>query len=88
MVVPAPTGTQVGTYFWVQRLGNVPNVKAIATATANVQLYSVSTLSGAISAVNGGTGTTYQINGLVISLATGSVAGPNTGIANWPVVGT
>ena len=88
MVVPAPTGTQVGTYFWVQRLGNVPNVKSIATGTANVQLYSVSTLAGSVSAVTGGTGTTYQVNGLVISQATGSVAGPNTGIANWPVVGT
>ena len=87
LVVPAPSGTQTGAYFWVQRAGNIPNVSCIATATAAVQLYSVPTLAGAVTAVNGGTGTAYQINGLVISQATGSVAGPNTGIANNIVAG-
>lgn len=88
LFVPAPSGTQRGTYFWVQRAGNAPNVKCIATATIQVQLYSVATVAGAVSAAAGGSATTYQVNGIVISQATGSVAGPNTAILNYPVVGT
>lgn len=88
MVVPAPSGTQTGTFFWVQRAGNVPNVKTLATTTASVQLYSSATLAGVVTGAAGGAATTYQINGLVISVATGSAAGPNSGIANNIVVGT
>lgn len=88
LVVPAPTGTQTGSYFWVQRAGNAPNIKSIATGTIQVQLYGVATVAGAVSAAAGGSGTTYQVNGLVLSQATGSVAGPNTGILNYPTVGT
>ena len=88
MVVPAPSGTQTGSFFWVQRLGNVPNIKTLATTTASVQLYTSATLGGVVTGAAGGAATTYQVNGLVISQATGSAAGPNTGIANWPVVGS
>jgi len=87
MVVPAPSGTQQGCYFWVQRAGNIPNVKTAASTTKNAQLYSSATVAGQVSSTAGGAATTYQINGLVISQATGSTAGPNTAVANYPVVG-
>jgi hypothetical protein len=87
MAVPAPTGTQKGAYFWVQRAGNAPNVKTAASTTKNAQLYSSATVGGIVSSTAGGAGTTYQINGLVISQATGSTAGPNTAVLNYPVVG-
>lgn len=86
--VPAPTGTQTGSYFWVQRAGNIPNVKSAASTTKNAQLYSSATTGGIVTSTAGGAATTYQINGLVVSQATGSVAGPNTAIANYPVIGT
>lgn len=88
MVVPAPSGTQKGTYFWVQRAGNVPNIRTAASTTKDAQLYSSATTGGIVSSSAGGAGTTYQINGLVVSQATGSTAGPNTAIANYPVVGS
>lgn len=87
MAVPAPTGTQTAAYFWVQRAGNAPNVKSAASTTKNAQLYSSATVGGIVSSTAGGAGTTYQINGLVISQATGSTAGPNTAVLNYPVVG-
>ena len=87
MVVPAPTGTQKGQYFWIQRAGNAPNVKTAASTTKNAQVYSSATTAGIVSSTAGGAGTTYQINGLVISQATGSAAGPNTAVLNYPVVG-
>lgn len=88
MIVPAPSGTQKGMYFWVQRSGNVPNVRTAASTTKDAQLYSSATTGGIVSSSAGGAGTTYQINGLVISQATGSTAGPNTAVANYPVIGT
>lgn len=87
MVVPAPTGTQTGTFFWVQRAGNCPNVKTLATTTKLAQLHSIATVAGTLFSTGGGTNTTYQVNGIVISNATGSAAGPNTAILNYPVVG-
>lgn len=87
MVVPAPTGTQTGAYFWVQRAGNCPNVKTLASTTKNAQLHSIATVAGALFSTGGGTNTTYQVNGIVISNATGSAAGPNTAVLNYPVVG-
>jgi hypothetical protein len=87
MVVPAPSGTQKGMYFWVQRAGNVPNLRTAATTTQNAQLHTSATVGGIVSSSGGGAGTTYQINGLVVSQAQGSTAGPNTAVANWPVVG-
>lgn len=87
MVVPAPSGTQTGTFFWVQTHGNAPNVKTAASTTKNAQLYSSATVAGIVSSTAGGAATTYQINGLVISQATGSTAGPNTAVLNFPYVG-
>lgn len=87
MVVGAPSGTQTGSYFWVQRAGNCPNVLCIATATLNTLLHSVATVAGAVSAAAGGSGTTYQLNGIVVSQTTGSVTGPNTAVLNFPTVG-
>jgi hypothetical protein len=88
MVVPAPASPQTGTYFWTQVAGNCPNVKTIASTTANVLLFSSPTVAGALAPSGGGPGTTYQVTGVVISQAAGSVAGPNTAILNNPVVGT
>jgi len=87
VAIPAPVSPQTGTYFWAQRAGNVPNVKSAASTTKNAQLYSSATTAGIVSSSAGGAGTTYQVNGLVISQATGSAAGPNTAIANYPVIG-
>lgn len=87
MVVPAPTGTQTGTFFWVQRAGNCPNVKTLASTTKLAQLHSIATVAGTLFSTGGGTNTTYQVNGIVISNATGSAAGPNTAVLNYPVVG-
>jgi hypothetical protein len=87
MVVPAPSGSITGNFFWVQRAGNAPNVATAASTTKNAQLYDSATVAGIVSSTAGGAGTTYQINGLVISQATGSTAGPNTAVLNWPVVG-
>ena len=87
LAIPAPTGTQKGTYFWVQRAGNAPNVKTLASTTKLAQLHSVATLGGVLSSSGGGTNTTYQVNGIVITTATGSAAGPNTAVLNYPVVG-
>lgn len=88
LVVPAPAAPQTGTYFWVQRAGNCPNVDTAAATTKNAQLFSSATVGGRVSSTAGGVGTTYQVNGLVVSVATGSTAGPNTAVLNYPVVGT
>lgn len=85
--VGAPTGTQTGSYFWVQRAGNAQNVDCVAGTTKDAQLHSSATVAGAVNSTGGGAGTTYNVNGMVISQATGSTAGSNTAILNWPVVG-
>ena len=87
MVVPAPTGSQTGTYFWVQVEGNCPNVRCAASTTKNAQLYDVAATAGIVSSSSPGTASGYQITGMVVSQATGSVAGPNTAILNNPTVG-
>jgi hypothetical protein len=85
--VSQPTGTQTGSYFWIQRGGNAQNVNCAASTTKDAQLHSSATVAGQVSSSGGGSGTTYQINGMVVSQATGSTAGPNTAILNWPSVG-
>lgn len=87
VVVPAPAAPQTATFFWAQRAGNAPNVKSLAATTKNAQLFSSAVTAGVVSSTAGGVGTTYQVNGLVISQAAGSVAGPNTAVLNYPVVG-
>jgi hypothetical protein len=86
--VAALSTTQTGSFYWLQRAGNCPNVSCAAATTANTTpLHSVATVPGQVSAAGAGVGTTYQINGMVISQAAGSVAGPNTAVLNYPVVG-
>jgi hypothetical protein len=87
VAVGAPSGTQTGAYFWVQRAGNAQNVNSAASTTKATQLHSSATVAGQVTVTAGGSGTTYNINGMVISQATGSTAGPNTAVLNWPVVG-
>ena len=87
MVVPAPSGSVTGTFFWVQRAGNAPNVACAASTTKNAQLYDIAATAGSVSSSSPGTASGFQVSGMVISQATGSAAGPNTGILNYPVVG-
>ena len=87
MVVPAPVSPQTGTYFWVQRAGNCPNVTTLASTTKNAQLYDVAATAGALSSSSPGTASGFQVSGIVVTQATGSAAGPNTAFLNYPVVG-
>jgi hypothetical protein len=87
VAVGAPSGTQTAAYFWVQRAGNAQNVDCVAATAKDSQLHSTLTVAGAVSSTGGGANSTYNVNGMVISQNTGSVAGPNTAILNWPVVG-
>ncbi|KAH0544518.1 hypothetical protein GP486_008514 [Trichoglossum hirsutum] len=87
MLVPAPASPQTGTYFWVQVDGNCPNVRTAASTTANAQLYDVAATAGIVGSSSPGTGSGYQITGMVISQAAGSTAGPNTAILNNPTIG-
>jgi hypothetical protein len=85
MTVPSPTTTQ-NMYFWTQVAGNCPNVATLASTTAYTTLHTNPTLAGVLFSSGGGTSTTFIINGIVISNATGSAAGPNTAILNFPAV--
>ena len=87
MVVGAPSGTQTGSYFWVQRAGNAQNVRSAASTTIDTLLHTSATSAGIVSTTSGGTSTTYQIAGMVITQATGSAAGPNTAVLNYPTAG-
>lgn len=87
LAVPAPSSPQVANFFWAQRAGNAPNVSAAASTTANTTLHSSATVGGQVTVTAGGNATTYLVNGIVISQATGSTAGPNTAILNYPTVG-
>jgi hypothetical protein len=86
--VPAPTGTgQTANFFWMQRAGNAPNVSSAASTTDYTALHSSATVGGQVTSTAGGSNTTYLVNGMVISQATGSAAGPNTAILNYPTIG-
>lgn len=87
MVVPAPAAPQTATFFWAQVAGNCPNIRSVASATANAPLFSSATTAGVVNNTAGGAGTTYALTGIVLTQALGSVAGPNTGILNNPTVG-
>jgi len=84
----APSGTQTGSFFWLQRAGNSQGLDCAASTTKEAQLFSSATVGGRVSSTAGGSGTTYSLLGLVVSQATGSAAGPNTAILNYPVVGS
>jgi hypothetical protein len=88
VAVPSIATGATANFFWAQRAGNCQNVQTAASTTINAQLYSSKTVGGIVSSSAGGASSTYQINGLVISQATGSTAGPNTAILNYPVVGS
>jgi hypothetical protein len=85
MVVPAPSGTQIGTFFWVQRAGNCPNIAMNGAGTTFTGLHSTTT-AGSLSSSGGGSGTTVQVTGIVWSIATASATGPNPGILNYPYI--
>lgn len=89
VAVPAIAAPATANYFWAQRAGIAPNVRTAAAITKNAPLFSSATTAGIIGSATtgGGVGTTYAINGLVITTANGSVAGPNTAVLNYPVVG-
>lgn len=87
VVVPAPVAPQTGAFFWVQRAGNTNRFNSVASTTKNAQLYSSAVTAGVVNSTAGGVGTTYQINGVVITQATGSAAGPNTAVLNYPTIG-
>lgn len=88
LFVGAPSGTQTASFFWAQRAGNCQALNCAASTTKDAQLYSSATVAGRVSSSAGGSGTTYQLNGIVVSQATGSTAGPNTAVLNFPVVGS
>lgn len=87
VVVPAPASPQTANYFWAQRAGNCPNVKTLANTTKNALLYDVVATAGAVFSTSPGTASGHQVSGMVITQATGSAAGPNTAVLNYPVVG-
>lgn len=86
MVVPAPSGTQTGAFFWVQRAGNCPNLSMAGSGSTFTQLHSTTT-AGSVSSAGSGTGTSVQVTGMVWSIATASAAGPNPAILNYPYIG-
>lgn len=87
LVVGAPSGTQTASYFWLQRKGNSQGIDCAASTTIQAQLYSSATVGGRVSSSAGGSATTYLVNGVVVTQATGSAAGPNTAVLNYPVIG-
>lgn len=85
--VNAPSGTQTGSYFWAQRSGNCQALYCAAATTKDTLLHSSATVAGQVTTSAGGSGTSYQLNGIVVSQANGSTAGPNTAVLNYPTVG-
>ena len=84
MAVPAPSGTQTGAYFWVQRAGNCPNLAMNGSGAIYSQLSSTAAASGSLTSAAAIASTTVAVNGIVWSLATASATGPNTAILNYP----
>ena len=85
LVVPAPSGTQTATYFWVQRAGNAPKVLAAGTISANASVFTTATggqLGGSL-----GAGTNALVNGLVFSAATPAAGGSGAAVLNYPTCG-
>lgn len=84
MNVPAPSGTQTGAYFWVQRAGNCPNLAMNGSGAIFSQLATTAAASGSLTSAAAIANTTAAVNGIVWSLATASATGPNTAILNYP----
>ena len=86
MTVNAPSGTQIASYFWVQRAGNIPNLAMAGSGAVFTQLHTTTT-AGALSSA-GGTNTTIMcIQGIQFTQTTASTTGPNPAVANYPYVG-
>lgn len=83
--VSQPTGTQTGSYFWVQRAGNAPAVLDGTVATLNTQL-ATSTLAGGLGTAV--TSTTALVNGIVFSQTAATVGKTYPAVLNYPTVGT
>lgn len=86
LAVPAPASPQVANFFWAQRAGNAPNVQTTAAFAKNTAAFDNATTAGIIGP-SPGTGSGYAVNGIVITQAAGSTAGPNTAVLNYPSVG-
>ena len=86
LVVPAPSGTQTGAYFWVQRAGNAPLVIVGLSVAANTLLHS-STTTGGLGAT-GGTGTSATISGIVFSVNAFTANSKFSAILNYPTAST
>lgn len=84
MNVPAPSGTQTGAYFWVQRAGNCQNLAMNGSGAILSQLATTAAASGSLTSAAAIANTTAAVNGIVWSLATASATGPNTAILNYP----
>jgi hypothetical protein len=85
MFVPAPSGTQTGSYFWVQRAGNAPLVLVGLSVAANATLHS-STTTGGLGAT-GGAGTSGIVAGIVFSQSAFTAGSRFNAILNYPLAG-
>lgn len=85
MVVPAPSGTQTGMYFWVQRAGNCPAVIAAASLSANTAMHTSAT-AGRVGPT-GGVGTSATISGMVFASIAPTAGTTYPAILNYPTIG-
>jgi hypothetical protein len=86
LFVPAPSGSQTATYFWVQRAGNAPAVAASGTISPSASLFS-STVTGNVTG-SLGAATNAILNGIVMSAATPAAgSGFGSAILNYPTSG-
>lgn len=85
MFVPAPSGTQSGTYFWVQRAGNAPKLLNSASISANTALHTSGT--GGQLGPTGGAGTSATVNGVVFSTIAPTAATGYPAVLNYPTIG-
>lgn len=86
MNVPAPSGTQTGSYFWVQRAGNAPAVLEGLTVSPFAVLHTT-TLAGGLGGT-GGAGTSAAVAGIVFSQTVTSVGGGFNAVLNYPTAST
>jgi len=74
-----------GSYGWVQRAGKCAAIDVITNTSANVQLKTTSTAGRLISTIT--TGTTVNVNGIIITTAKATTTGTTPGVLNYPVIG-
>jgi hypothetical protein len=86
MFVPAPSGTQTGSYFWVQRAGNAQLVLVGLSVAANTLLHS-STSTGGLGAT-GGAATSATVAGIVFSVNAFTANSKFAAILNYPTAST